>query len=279
MSVDPSAHSEAFGHMCEAPEGAPAPAPAPPALGLDSYEVVPDDFVGPLAPNQIRQSQRDDLDHYNFGDFNVVPDDFTGPLSRDQLTQSDYQNMQQAWLNISSGQGMNISGSAEDQETFRRMLRDGMTDSPTFRNMISGIGNDSDPAHRIQANVGRNQPGVIGDSFATNAVDLDDLEVWPSAAPDAHPNQVTRNELMVHFLTERQNALASANPADFGPAHQHGIDMQNQYRAERNQARVLSQTGAMNPDGTITATIAMDGGINETWDINNNQAITNVTPP
>jgi hypothetical protein len=145
--------------------------------------------------------------------------------------------------------------------------------------MMTSIGNDDDPAHTIQADVGRNQPGVIGDSFATNEIDLDDLEAFPTAAPEDHSNQVTRNELMVHFLTERQNALASANPNDFGPAHSHGIDMQNQYRAERNQAAVLSQTGARNPDGTITATVRMQGGDTETWDIDNNQAITGTTPP
>jgi hypothetical protein len=279
MSADPAlidAQLSLYENYCEAPASTDA---APPALGLNSYDVVPDDFVGPLAPNQIRQSQRDDLDHFNFSDFNVVPDDFIGPLEPTQMRQSEYAQLQQAWLNISAGQGMSISGSGDDREAFRQMLRDGMTDSRVFRNTIAGIGNDTDPDHLIQADVGRSQPGVIGDSFASNEIDLDDLDQWPSRAPDAHPDQFTRNEAIVHFLSERQHALASANPADFGPAHTHGIEVQNQYRAERGQAAVTSQIGAVNPDGSITATVAIEGGSSETWQIDAHGNITGITPP
>ena len=75
---------------------------APPATGLAAYQVVPDDFVGPLGPNQIRQSQHDDLAAFDFGSFDVVGNDFTGPLADGQMRQSDYDAMQQAWLNIAA---------------------------------------------------------------------------------------------------------------------------------------------------------------------------------
>lgn len=263
--------------VCEGPTA--APAPAPPRLGLDAYDVVPDDFIGPLGPNQIHKAQADDLRAYNFDQFDVVPDDFMGPLSTTQMHQADYAAMQGGWLNIAQGNGMELSGAQADQDTFRRMMRDGMTDSPEFRQMLTSIGNDADPAHLIHADLGRSQPGVIGDSFANNAVDLDDLEAFPAAAPASHPDQFTRNELMVHFLTERQSALASANPADFGAAHQAGIDAQGRYRDERGQSHVVSQTGARNPDGTIAATVAMANGSSEQWAIDGNQRITGVTPP
>lgn len=266
--------------VCEGPVAGPTAAPAPaPRLGLDAYDVVPDDFIGPLAPNQIHQAQANDLRAYNFDQFNVVPDDFIGPLSNTQMHQADYAALQGGWLNIAQGRGMELSGAQADQDTFRRMMRDGMTDSPEFRRMLTSIGNDSDPAHLLHAGLGRSQPGVIGDSFADNSVDLDDIEAFPAAAPAAHPDQFTRNELMIHFLTERQSALGSADPTNFSAAHQAGIDAQSRYRDERGQSHVVSQTGAANPDGTITANIAMANGSSEQWGIDGNQRITSVRPP
>lgn len=280
-STDPKVdecRAELFSHYTDGPAAAAAPTAAP-QLGLDAYDVVPDDFIGPLQANQIRAAQATDLRAYNFDQFDVVPDDFIGPLANTQMHQADYAAMQSGWLNIAQGNGMKLDGAQPDQDTFRRMLRDGMGDSPEFRQMLASIGNDTDPAHLIQANLGRSQPGVIGDAFASNAVDLDDLEAFPGAATAAHPDQVTRNELMVHFLTERQSALTSANPADFGPAHQSGIAAQGRYRDERGQSHVLSQTGARNADGTITATIAMANGSSEQWGIDGAQKITSITPP
>lgn len=270
--------------MCLAPTAASTPEAAAPRTGLSSYQPVPDDFVGPLAPNQIRQSQYDDLRAYNFDQFNVVADDFVGPLAPTQLRQAEYARLQSAWLNIAQGQGMAMSGTPADQATFRRMLRDGMTDSPVFRSLISGIGNDADPAHRIKAAVGRSQPGVVGDSFGDNAIDLDDLEAWPAAAPAAHRNQFTRNEDILHFLAERQYALSHPDPggnrfAVFDDAHESGIDVQNQYRAERGQSYVLSQTGSTDAAGRVVAgQVAFADGSAENWTLNRGR-ITGITPP
>lgn len=255
-----------------------------PATGLSSYQVVPDDFIGPLTPNQIRQAQYNDLKTYNFDKFQVVPDDFVGPLQPTQMRQSQYQQTQQAWLNIADGRGMAMNGTKVDQERFRQMLREGMTDSPMFRETLTNIGNDTDPAHRITANVGRSQPGVILDSYGNDAIDLDDLEALPAAAPMAHKNQFTRNEDLLHILTERQYALTHPDPGGdkwkvFNDAHQHGIDTQNRYRDERGQSHVLSQSGTKRADGGTNATIAFADGSNERWDIDRNGKFNGVTPP
>jgi hypothetical protein len=224
------------GGMCYAPEGA-TPQAAPPPTGLGAYEVVPDDFVGPLGPNQIRQSDRNTLDQYHFGDFNVVGDDFIGPLSNSQMTQSQYAELQSSWLNISHGQGMSMTGSDADKATMMQMMRDG----------ISNIGNDTDPAHTIHADLGRHQDitgtnqGVMVDAFDTNQIDLSDIEAFPTAPTAAQPNSQTQTDVLLHILAERRDAALDPT-ADFDTHHQAAFETQNAYRAERGQSAILEQT-------------------------------------
>ena len=140
--------------------------PKRPALGLAGCKWCRTTTRGPLGPNQIRKSQAAELRAYEFDKLHV--DDATakaGKLANDQMTQAQFQQLTQAWLHISAGQGMQISGSKADQESFRRMLRDSLGDSPTMRNLITVIGNDADPKHRIAANVGRGQAGTSVDNF------------------------------------------------------------------------------------------------------------------
>ena len=213
-----------------------------PALGLAGLQVVPDNHKGPLGPNQIRKSQAAELRAYEFDKLHVV-DDATakaGKLANDQMTQAQFQQLTQAWLHISAGQGMQISGSKADQESFRRMLRDSLGDSPTMRNLITAIGNDADPKHRIAANVGRGQAGTFVDNFESGAVDLTDIEHFPVAPSKDHKNEATRGEQLAHILGERRAAKTSADPTDFDSAHDEGTRQHNAYRAERGQARELS---------------------------------------
>lgn len=163
-----------------------------PKTGLGSYQVVPDDFVGPLQPNQLRQSQYDDLKKYDFDQFKVVGPDFKGKLDKEQMTQEQFEKLTQASINIQGGTGMKITGDVKDQETFRRMMRDSMGDSPTMRSLISDIGNDTDNKHTVEAKVGRSQPGVFVDSFASNEIDLNDIEQFQKAPRQGHKNEATR---------------------------------------------------------------------------------------
>lgn len=279
MCVDPSQQvcEDPSQMVCEAP--AAEAAPAPPRLGVDAYDVVPDDFVGPLGPNQIHASQRATLDRYNFGGLNVVADDFTGPLQRGQMHQSDYTQLQSSWLNITSGTGMHMAGSAADQEAFLQMMRADLGESSTFQRTVSEIGNDTDPAHRVELDLGRGQDitgapgtGVWGDAFATDQVDLDDFGFFPAAPDAARPNEITQTELMTHFLAERRAALTSATPADFGPAHTAGLAVQNQVRDEFNQSHVVSQTGAANAAGGTDGVFTFADGTSErvNTDVHNN---------
>lgn len=260
--------------VCEDPTVGQTPAPR---LGLDAYDVVPDDFVGPLGPNQIRASQRADLDRFNFSGFNVVPDSTTA-LQPGQMTQTQYDQMQRAWLNIADNKGMNISGTPQDRDAFRQMLRDGMGGSTNFRDLITSIGNDTDPAHRIQANVGRNQPGCYWDSFSNNNIDLDDLDQLRSNPDAAHRDAFTREDDIAHFLAERQDALVNGH--NFRAAHSAGMTTQNNVRAERGATAITSQTGNQRPDGSFSdGTFQLKDGRTHTFTFGNHAEITGQVEP
>lgn len=209
-----------------------------PVLGFSGLDVVPDNHKGPLRPNQIRKSQAAELRAFDFDKLHVV-DDATakaGKLANDQMTQAQFQQLAQAWLHIGAGQGMQVSGSQADQQAFRRMLRDSLGDSPTMRNLVTAIGNDADPKHRITANVGRGQRDTFVDNFETNDIDLGDIEKFAQQPSADHRNEATRGEQLAHILAERRAAVTSADPSDFDPAHREGTRVHNEYRAERGQA-------------------------------------------
>jgi hypothetical protein len=213
----------------------------------------------------------------NFGTYQVYEDNFRGPLvpRSNQIRESELKQLQQAWTNIHQGKGMNITGSAADKAEWDKMLIQGMTTSSTFRDTIIRIG--TDPKNTVTVNLGRNQPGVIGDSFANNRVDLADLGKFPTIPTAGHSNRVVQSELILHFLEERHYALA--NNTGFAPAHQRGLDVQNAYRTEKGQSRVVSQNGTSNPDGSITGNVILENGTREIWQIDAKQNFTSITPP
>jgi len=137
----------------------------------------------------------------------------------------------------------------------------------------------SDSAHPVNFEVGRSQPQVFVDSFASGEVDLDDLEAIPTDPSPGHPNEATRGELMTHFLAEHYDR--SANGSNFTNAHQVGLDTQNQYRAERGQSPVTSQvlTGNQDPQGNHIARLSYEDGTYEDVHIDNNSNIAGIDPP
>ncbi len=249
-----------------------------PKTGLGSYQVVPDDFVGPLQPNQLRQSQYDDLKKYDFDQFKVVGPDFKGKLDKEQMTQEQFEKLTQAWINIQGGTGMKITGDVKEQETFRRMMRDSMGDSPTMRNLISDIGNDTDNKHTVEAKVGRSQPGVFVDSFASNEIDLNDIEQFQKAPRQGHENEATQGEQLAHFLSERRAALTSADPSDFEAAHQKGTDTHNAYRTERGQSEETSATG-YRKNGKEYVVFKYKDGTQHEMELDNKNDISRMIPP
>ena len=263
--------------------------PPPPPPGFAGYQPVPDGTSAQLAPNQIYQSQYDDLKKFDFDKFDVVPDDFKGKMLPTQMRASQYDDLQAAWLNIEQGNGMRMSGAPADQDAFRSMLRNGMNDSPTLRGLITSIGNDADQSHLIDADLGRGGQdpafqGVILDDFGTNQIDLDDLEQLPGSPSELHPDEYSRPECITHFLAERQWALDNpdnaGNPSlHFAKAHDVATDVQNQYRDERAQSHVLSMTSVSYPGGGKTATVALNTGSAEALSIDPSGQIAGVSPP
>jgi len=149
-----------------------------------------------------------------------------------------------------------LTGHDADREAFRRMMRDSMGDSPTMRNLVSGIGNDTDPNHRITAPVGTPN-NVMVDSFGARAngpIDLADLRQFPQSAASDHPNEMTRGEQIAHILAERRSAMTSADPTDFNPAHAAATAVHNEDRAERGQAAETSSPGHAGPNGGMIGT-------------------------
>ena len=252
----------------------------PTPLGLAGYEVVPDSHKGPLKPNQLRKSQLDDLKRFQFDTLQVVDDETAkaGKLTNEQMTQAQFQRLAQAWLNIRDGHGLSLSGSQADQTTFRKMLRQGLGDSPVLRQLITDIGTDDDPTHAIAADVGRGQASTFIDSFDTNAVDLGDIERMPIAPGKDHKNEATRGEQLVHILGERRAAAVAPGRQLDRRAHAEGTRLHNQYRAERGQA---AETGARNElrNGREHIVFSYADGTSEELALDSNSDIVNIQRP
>ena len=260
--------------------GVQADAKKPAALGLAGYEVVPDNHKGPLKPNQLRRSQYNELRRYEFDKLHVVDEAAAkdGKLANDQMTQAQFQQLAQAWLHISAGQGMQVTGSAADQKTFRKMLRDSLGDSPTMRQLVTDIGNDADPTHRIAASVGRGQRDTFVDHFDTGTIDLNDIEKFAQQPSADHKNEATRGEQLAHILGERRAAMTSADPGDFLPAHREGTRVHNAYRAERGQAAEKSAKTVVR-DGKTFAVFRYADGSKHECELDANQDIAGMTRP
>lgn len=173
--------------------------------------------------------------------------------------------------------GLVITGSPADVTTFLGMVAHaaGATRAAGLR--FAGVVSDS--AHPITMVIGRSQPGVLGDSFASNEVDLDDLEQF-SATPRAdHPGESGRDEVITHFMVERHDA--AANGSNFNAAHQAGIDAQNEMRGERGQSPITSQvlTPNKDADGNSIARFNHADGSHQDLHIDNNSNIVRNDPP
>ena len=223
------------------------------------------------------------------------------PRSRNEVTESEHQRVSNAWDRLDTriyinGRGSNAEENQRLQQSFRNMLREDMSDSPTLRNVVSNIGlGDQTP---FAVNVGEHQRDVFGDSFETRDVDLADLaEFGTGREANRHREQVSRGEVITHFLAERyhdvthpaqQQAIpADVNPAQaqaiternyrarFNPSHNEAVEEQNRYRAERGQSRILSSdiTGPDRLTEQSTARFRMQGGTTQEMTIDPNSDI------
>jgi hypothetical protein len=173
---------------------------------------------------------------------------------------------------------MRVTGSAADVKTFMKMMREGASGSPSFSKLIREIASDTDPAHCVQVNVGRSQPGVVLDEYSDNDVDLDDLEQLARAPGPGSKNTMTRYEDIAHFLAERRSALLhgalAGDRAAFLAAHQVGLAQENAYRAERHQSPVVALEANPRPDGTKQAVVRFKDRTRELWNVDDTGKLT-----
>ena len=206
----------------------------------------------------------------------VVKDDFVGPLSNNQIHQTDFDNLSKAIDNISDNKGMITSGKAKDQTAWFKMLAAEIPNSPTFRSVLTTIGNDT--THPVTVKVGRKQKGVMVDQFSTNKVDLHALGLFQKSPRKASPNDPTRGELIIHFLQERWLS-ASGTTATFGDAHSKAFDTQNQRRDELGQSHVTGQWFDQDAAGNITGAHAdYADGTKSVWHLDADIRVTKVDP-
>jgi hypothetical protein len=212
-----------------------------------------------------------------FPNLNVYPDNFVGPLPLNGIKQNDFNSLNTSWNNIQDGHGMLITGTAAEKQIWNDMLTKGVQKSPTFRAIITSIGNNTDVMSRVEINLVSGDENVNIDNFSNKKVDLINLSNLSFNKSVAHPQQMTTGEAIVHFLSER---LASVNDmmflgiktdlksdmldnyvdknpelgkktpdqwndigGDFARYHNYAISIQNLYREELGQAPVIAQWG------------------------------------
>lgn len=173
--------------------------------------------------------------------------------------------------------GIVVSGSPQDVATFLGMAVQAAGATRAAGLHFAAIVSDS--AHPITMIIGRSQPGVLGDSFASNEVDLDDLEQFPATPRAGHPSESGRDEVITHFMVERHDA--ATNGSNFNAAHQAGIDAQNDMRTERGQSPITSQvlTHDKDADGNSIARFNHADGSHQDLHIDDNSNIVGIDPP
>jgi len=171
--------------------------------------------------------------------------------------------------------GLNISGSAEDVNLFLSMMAETAAATTAARLHFATLAGDT--AHPITLLLGRDQKGVLGDSFASNEVNMADLERFSATPPAGHPKATSRDEIITHFLVERHDA--AANGSNFNAAHQAGINAQNDIRNERGQPTITSQAFAHDAAGNPIGRVSYSDGSHEDLNISPNGNISGVTPP
>lgn len=127
----------------------------------------------------------------------------------------------------------------------------------------------------ITANIGRNQTDVLGDSFETGEIDLDDLDMIESSSCAG----VDSCQILAHVMAERRRAVADGctiptDPCFLLDAHGDGLNAENDYRRSRGLPASLigdrylcDQTGARTTGPTNYVCSEYSDGQIEIWEI------------
>jgi hypothetical protein len=218
-------------------------------------KVVISSFARPVPPPTFRTVTTD------FGTYDVYPNTFIGPLLPNQLREADLQRLQNAWNNmVANTGGMITNGTDGDRQSLRNILGREIPRSMTFRNLFLEI--VEDPAHPVIINVGRNNASWV-DEFATNNVDLNDIQVFEESPRPGYEWVQTQGEIVLHWLSERRFAAVNGR-ANFPPAHRHPMQVggdQERYRRDIGQTgRIVSQTRVNHAGGLHEGVYTDDSG-------------------
>jgi hypothetical protein len=130
---------------------------------------------------------------------------------------------------------------------FDTWLKEGAAQSPAFNRLLREIGQEKDPLAQVIVIVREHPPHVLGDLYRTGEVDLSDIRQFPTKPPPERPNNVTRTEIIAHFLAERRYAavhLGGFGPgADNNESHKYGIVRQNEVRKDLKQGLEVRDMG------------------------------------
>ena len=179
--------------------------------------------------------------------------------------------------------GIVIRGEPADVATFTKMLNEDLTVTHAGKRTLAKVVNDrSRPA--FLCSVGRNQDKIYVDGInAPLPVDLNDLEQLPRMPSTAHPNEITRGELIGHFLSERdeyaRQGYTTFTRSDFDHVHAHGQIDQNHIRRELGQSPIREQTYIDRADGSTNTVFWYEDGTSTTIDIGANGVVTNMVKP
>jgi uncharacterized Zn-binding protein involved in type VI secretion len=143
--------------------------------------------------------------------------------------------------------GMVVNGTPEDVAEWMRILSRECLNSPSFHQAIQDM--VADTAHPTTFNVGRDNAYWV-DSFATNNVDLNDLQWYDEDPNPDYPWAETQGEVVSHFIDERRHHETTGD--SFGDSHDHATDpgsLQHNYRQDRGQpGRTVSQVRHDDPN-------------------------------
>ncbi len=134
--------------------------------------------------------------------------------------------------------GLRINGSAADIKTFNDIIDDAARQSPSFRKLIAQIRKrTSQPVQVVLVN---GPHGGVFDNFAGRRVFLSDILQLPRSTKHGS-DEITRGQVLSHFLEERFAAPSGAGNVMPPAAHAAGIQQENLYRQDLGQSPITNQ--------------------------------------
>ena len=141
-----------------------------------------------------------------------------------------------------------VTGSAADKKAWEEKIERCRESSAWFKTWYDNIESSNKVVKVVLV---RNKKTIIIDSFATNEVDLSDIDDYPELDP---PTTLDQCQLIVHILEERFQAASNPKGARqtwrewFGVCHQRAMVAENEYRASLGYS-----------DKIVGATLSADG--------------------